>query len=256
MPLALRVMIRLVPSGGTGTSSLIMRRGGVGLMRFGWSIVAVAVAVIALAGVVAAQGWVPSVPADAGSTLVGRTVLQGEITPDATEGVESESLPRSPSGDECLDAIVRPAGRMDLCWGAYRDPHDADPDKDYYRIRVHGTFGSESGTGVRWVVVRVRLVGEPRDNVFEGWPSGVFEGPCQQVEVTSMGVGPIPPEEEELCGRTEGASGTEEWSHRVTWTCVGCLIPDHGDRAIALQEFVGVAAGTVPTWEIFADLGS
>ncbi|MDQ2964622.1 MAG: hypothetical protein M3R57_02095 [Chloroflexota bacterium] len=224
------------------------------MTRAGWAIVAVAVVGIALAGGVAATGWAPSVPPDAGSTLVGRTVLQGEITPDAAEGVDSETLPRSPSGDECLDAIVRPAGRMDLCWGAYRDPHDADPNKDYYRIRVFGTFGGQSGSGVRWAVVRVRLVGEPMGNVFEGWPSGLFEGPCQQVEVSSLGVGPLPPEE--LCGRTEGASSTEEWSHRVTWTCVGCLIPDHANRAIALQEFVGVAAGTVPTWEIFADFGS
>ena len=220
--------------------------------RAGGTIIAV-VDAVALAGGVFATGWKPTVPADAGSNLVSRTILEGEVAPDATEGVDLGTIPRSPSGGECLDRIVRPAGWMDLCWSAYRDPNDGDPDKDYYRIRVHGSFGGEGGGGVRWAAVRVRLVGEPLENVVTAWPDGVFEGPCQPVEV-SIGVGPTAPEE--LCGRTEGASSTEEWSHRVTWTCVGCLIPDRATRAIALHQLVGVVPGTVPTWEIFADLGS
>jgi hypothetical protein len=224
-----------------------------GLMsRARWAIVAV-VGLIALAGAAAASRWNPSVPDESALPFLARTVLQGDMTPDATEGVDAETLPRSPAGGECLDRIVRPAGWMDLCWNAYRDPNDGDRDKDYYRIRVYGSFAGEGGGGLRWAAVRVRLVGEPLDNVLKGWPDWVFEGPCQPVEV-SLGVVPTP--SEELCGRTEGATNTEDWSHRVTWTCVGCLIPDHAMRAIALHELVGVAPGTVPAWEIFADLGS
>jgi hypothetical protein len=225
------------------------------MTRARWAIVGIVaiLAVIALAGAAVASRWTPSVPADGALPLVARTVLRGPITPDWTEDVDPDTLARSPAGSECLESIVRPAGRMDLCWEAYRDPYDADPDKDYYRIRVHGTFGGDTGTGARWAAVRVRLAGEPLDNVFKTWPHGVFEGPCADVEV-SLGVGPPLPQT--LCGRTTAASSTEGWSHRVTWTCEACLIPDQEDRAIALHEFIGVAPGTVPTWEIFADLGS
>ena len=78
------------------------------------------------------------------------------------------------------------------------------------------------------------------------------DGTCEQIDV-SIGTGPAGTET--LCGRTTGSPAIDSRSHRVTWTCVGCLLADHLDRAIALQEFVAVPAGTVPTWEIFADLG-
>ena len=63
------------------------------------------------------------------------------------------------------------------------------------------------------------------------------------------------PEQETLCGRTTEMTGSA-WSHRVTWACVGCLIPDHPDRAIALRELVAVPQKTIPSWELFADIGS
>jgi hypothetical protein len=216
--------------------------------RARWAITPI-VAAIVVAGVAIGCTAIPT----GGLPLVGRAVLKGELTPDVAEGVNPETLPRSPNGEACLDPIVRPAGPMSLCWAAYRDPHDADPDKDYYRFRVHGTFGGQSGSGVRWATVRVRLVGEPLDNVFKAWPDSVIEGPCRQLDV-QLGVGPV--QQETLCGRTAGASSSEGWSHTVTWTCEVCPDADHADRSIALQEFIGVAAGTVPTWEIFADLGS
>jgi hypothetical protein len=55
-----------------------------------------------------------------------------------------------------------------------------------------------------------------------------------------------------VAGRGVGSA----WSHRVTWACVGCLIPDHADRAIALRELVAVPQKTIPAWELFADIGS
>ena len=186
-------------------------------------------------------------------------VLEGDIAADASDGVDPETLPRSPSGTECLETIERPAGPMALCWDAYRDPHDADPLQDFYRLRVHGTFGRERGAGVRWAAIRVRLIGQPSNQTIESWPDGEFDGRCEEVKV-SLGPGPdsgaVPVET--LCARTAGSTtaGRDEWSQRVTWTCVGCLIADHKDRAIALHEWLAVPAGTVPSWEIFADLGS
>lgn len=219
--------------------------------RAGWTVAIVAaVGVVALLVVTVVSPWTTTVPEDVALPLVARTVLQGEVAPDANN-VDPDTIPRSPSGQECLN-IERPAGPLFLCWEAYKDPHDADAVQDYYLLRVYGTFGGASGTGVRWVVVRAHLVGEPSNDVFEGWPEGVFEGPCTQVDV-SLGPGPVMPET--ICGRTTGATRIEDRSQTFTWTCAGCLFPDHADRAVALHEFVAVPAGTTPTWEIFADLG-
>jgi hypothetical protein len=215
------------------------------------AIVAV-VGVIALAGAAFANTRAPSVPDEVALPFLARTVLQGEMTPDATEGVNPETLGRTPAGQECI-AIDRPAGPWSICWAGFRYPYDADPSQDYYRFRVYGTFGGETGTGLRWASVLARLVGEPSNRVFETWPTGVYEGPCDQVD---MSIGPGPIEPEVMCGRTMGSAGREPWSYRVTWTCMSCLIPGHEDRSLSLHQWVAVPQGTIPTWEIFADLGS
>jgi hypothetical protein len=139
----------------------------------------VAILAVLLVGAIAANGWVPTIPVAASSNLVARAVLTGEIAPDATGGADPDDLPRSPAGQECLDSIDRAAGPMSLCWEAWRDPRDGDPTQDYYRLRVYGTFGGETGTGVRWAVVRARLVGKPSNDVFDTWPQGTFEGPAR-----------------------------------------------------------------------------
>jgi hypothetical protein len=227
------------------------RNGRIGVVAASVAIVAVA-AILAVAAI--ATGWTPAVPAEGALPLIARTVLTGEITPDVTEGVDPETLPRSPYGQECLDRIERQAGPLDLCWEAYRDPHDGDPLQDSYLLRVYGTFGGESGTGVRWASVRARLVGGPSNNVFSAWPDDTFEEACREVAVSLGGiVRTLQPEW--LCGRTTGRTNTEDWSHRVTWTCVGCLVPGHESRGIVLYNFVAVPAGSVPAWEIQADLG-
>jgi hypothetical protein len=156
-------------------------------------------------------------------------------------------------GSACLEPIVRPAGPLSLCWEAHREPRDADPTKDYYRLGVSGTFGGETGTGVRWAVLRARLVGEPAGRVFEGWPRGVVEGSCQQVEVTFGSS--AEPVYHTVCGGTSGTTDEAEWIHTVSWVCTGCLVADHADREIALELSVGMPEGVVPTFEIFADLG-
>ncbi len=221
--------------------------------RTGWiAVIATVVVTVGLVGATILSGWTPAVPDDGAIPLAMTTALVGPIAPDAIDDVDPDTIPPSPSGSDCTET-VRPAGPLFLCWQASRDSHDADPSKDYYHLRVYGTFGGETGSGVRWATVRAQLDGEPSDGVFETWPDGVTEGSCEQVDV---GIGTGPAGTEMLCGRTTGTTADDSRSHRVTWTCVGCLLTDHLDRAIALQEFVAVPAGTVPTWQIFADVGS
>lgn len=212
------------------------------------------VAAIAVVVAVVARAVAPTIPETVPATIVANAIMTGQIAPDASDGLDPETIPRSPVGQECLAVIERPAGPLSLCWEAIRDPFDADPAQDYYRLRVYGTFGGETGTGVRWVALRAKLLGEPSNNVFEGWPEGPYEGPCQQVPV-DLHTGQTGTSET-ICGVTAGSRDPVGWSYRVTWHCVDCLFPDHTDRAISLYEFLAVQAGTVPSWEISADLGS
>jgi hypothetical protein len=223
----------------------------------------IAIVAVALVALVAAAVWTAdrlnvAVPADAAAAVLARTVMTGPIAPDATDGADTETLPRSPVGQQCLDQIERAAGPMYLCWEAYRDPADGDPRKDYYRLRVYGSFGGETGTGVRWAVVKARLIGQLSDDVFESWPEGTYDGACEITTVGEAAGIADPPTQETLCGRTTVIMTRTpgEWSQRVTWTCQGCLLADHDTRGISLYEFVGVPEGTVPAWEIFADLGA
>ncbi len=59
-----------------------------------------------------------------------------------------------------------------------------------------------------------------------------------------------------VCGRTEGTTNANDWSHTVVWTCAACLVPDQADRAFEMFEWVAVEPGSVLSWGIFADLGS
>ena len=101
------------------------------------------------------------------------------------------------------------------------------------------------------------------NRVLTGEPFGDYEGVCPMEE-------PLPgtdepdtdepavDEENTLCRstQTQAGDGPEPWSHQVKWNCLGCLIPDHADRGIWLTEMVAVQPGTLPKWEILADLGS
>jgi hypothetical protein len=209
-------------------------------LRAGAVVAAIAAIALGLSALAVARNWTPSVPTDAGSTLVATTSL-------------SDAAPGDAMADGCPDDVTAPAGRIHLCWEAWREAADDDPDQDYYRLRVHGTFGGPVGSGVRWVVLRAKLLDRPSNDVFETWPDGVIEGGCrpEPVDLTlSKGF------DETVCGRTTATSDGSDWTQTVAWTCVGCLVPDHDDRAIALDQFVAVPSDTVPRWEIDTHLGS
>jgi len=215
------------------------------------AVIGIAVVVVA----VAASRWAPTIPADAASTVVATTGLTGPISPDVTDDTMGQDP--TPNAQECLPSIDRPAGPMSLCYEAVRLA-DADALADYYRLRVHGTFGGDTGSGVRWAVVRARLLGSPSNDVFTAEPDGDYEGVCPREDPLPGSGEPVDETENTLCRatRTQAGDGPEPWSHQVAWTCTGCLIPDHWDRDIWLTEMVAVPAGTLPTWEILADLGS
>jgi hypothetical protein len=181
----------------------------------------------------------PRIPTTAAATPVARATL-GEV-------------PQGGFGVACLDRLTWGSGWADLCWQASREPQEADPEKDYYLLRFYGSF-----EGLRWLVVHSDLVGEPGDGVFDGWPTGTFTGPCQDVPVDMM-VPLQPIGTETLCGHlTAGpdAGPGSSWSQRVTWTCERCLLSDDATRPISLYTEVGVPEGSLPVWDLFADGGS
>jgi hypothetical protein len=130
---------------------------------------------------------------------------------------------------------------------------DGSPEQDYYELRVYGTFDGEGGSGVRWTVVRAKLLGEPSQGAVRGWPDGTYDGPCQpqtvHLALTDAGT-------EMLCGLTTGDLRTSDWSYTVGWTCVGCVVPDRASRALSLYELLAVPEGTIPNWELYADVGT
>ena len=216
-------------------------------------VVVAVLAVLALTGNALASNWTPTIPSDAATTVLATTVLNGDIPADVIGDFDGQALPRSPAGVGCPDQIVRPIGTFYLCWEAYRDPNDGDLQQDYYHLRVHGSFGADPGSGLRWAVLRARLVGQPSNQVFMTWPDHTYDGPCRKVDALIMSPGH---QTETVCGRTTGSLDAATWTQTATWVCVGCLIPDHDYRAIAIDEFIAVPEGTVPTWQIFADIGA
>ena len=225
------------------------------MLRAGW--IAIALGVMVGAGLLAFAflRWTPLVPADAASAPIARTVMTGEIAPDVTDETDVTDIPISPFGQECLPRIERPTGYMDLCWEAHRAPYDADAAKDYYLLHVSGTFGAGSDGSPRWALMKGDLVGAPSDGVMEGWPSGEFDGSCRPEPVSIAAAGPGV--QETLCGHIVGTDvGVGTWARAATWTCVGCLLPDDSDRSLSLYVMVGVAAGTVPEGDVYADFGS
>ena len=199
--------------------------------------------VVVIMAIAVALNWMqPSIDAAAASEPVARTVLTGDAEP-------GDLTPTTPNGGECLDRIMRGDGYLDLCWQASRFGNEMDPAKDYYLLRLYGSYES-----VRWMVVGSRLLVDPGGNVVDAWPDGTYEGACRQervhmlVPLTALAT-------EYVCGYTVGRIDVEDWSHRVTWRCEGCLLPDATTRGFGLYNVVGVPVGTIPTWDLFADAG-
>ncbi len=218
-------------------------------------VIVAVIGVLALTGITIARTWTPTIRADAATTVLATTVLTDDVPIDAFGGFDGSAPAMAPGGIDCPELIVRPEGTFHLCWEVYRDANVGDPDQDYYHFRVHGSFGGETGTGVRWAVLRARLIGQPSNEVFMTWPRGTVDGPCSKVDVDAQ-IMSSGQQSETICGRTIGWSYPSTWTHTATWVCVGCLIPNQDYHAIAIDEYVAVPEGTVPSWQIFGDIGS
>jgi hypothetical protein len=202
----------------------------------------------------AAASWSPSVPSDAGTTLVAQIDV-ARLGPLEAAGMGPQAT--SEVGADCLERDLRPAGWLDLCWSVTRLP-DEDPDGDYYRFEAGGTFGWDAtepgeaaGSGVRWVVLRNRLLTPVADGVSSAQPDGTTTG-CPAVDESMLGAtGPSLP----CDGKTVGSADLQ--THTVTWTCVACLLlTSTTERAIGLSEDIKVAEGAAPVWMLYSDFGT
>jgi hypothetical protein len=196
----------------------------------------------------------PGVPATAAKAPIVRTEMTGPIAPDMEleDGAEVPAV--SPSGQECLQRITLAAGWADVCWEAFREPRESDPQKDYYRLRIYGSYQGTGALGIRWLIVKSRLVEPPLLNVYDGWPSGTYDGSCTEQPVSLM-LSPTSPERATVCGHTTSGPG-DDWAWQSTWTCSPCWPFDNMTRELALYGVAGVAPGAVPEWDVFVDFGS
>jgi hypothetical protein len=170
------------------------------------------------------------------------------------DGTRSPDGGPTPYGQDCREITDNPSGPMSVCWEAYREPNDGDPDKDYFHVSVYGSFGGESGTGVNWFVGRADLVDAPAGGSYAYWPSSTYYGACREVPVDiPLLSGSIP---ELVCGTTTGSLDATSWTQTVTWACEACPFGNHMTRGFSTYGFVGVAEGTVPAWNISIDYGS
>ncbi|HET7521636.1 MAG TPA: hypothetical protein VFK61_08910 [Candidatus Limnocylindria bacterium] len=147
-------------------------------------------------------------------------------------------------------------GWADLCWQAHRLTNDGDPSQDYYVLEVYGSTGADGASGPRWAVIRAQLIGEPSNRVFDAWPTGTYDGDCQDTAPTGMLLGTQTLVHTTICGRLEGVAEYATWTHSVTWKCIGCVLPDSRNRALSLFSAVAVPQGTLASWDVYADIGA
>jgi hypothetical protein len=217
-----------------------------------------AVVAIAVTWSSASGSWIPNVPEQVPGTLVGTAEVHGFNPPDPSDWLPQLVVPRFPNGSGCFDPIVRPAGRLVLCWEGYRDNRERLPGADYYQFRLLATLHSTTPTS--WVAIDIKVPGDERTYVGHLWPSGVLDGPCRTTAVEGMNFltdGDMTNDvaEDVACGRTTAATSDGGRRHWVIWTCAACGADQVSGRPIAIREIVGTREGTVPTWEIYAELG-
>jgi hypothetical protein len=233
-------------------------------MRFGtaprrWlAAIAPALVLVTAGSVYAATTWIPGVPLERQEVTVGTAEAHGFNPPDPSDWLPQIVVPHTPEGSGCFAPIERPAGRLELCWEAYRDNREHLPGADYYQFRLVARLHS---TGPRaWVSISVRVDGEERTSVRQHWPSGVLDGECRYTPVEGMNFlknGEMTNDiaEDAACGRTTVATSDQGRLEWVIWTCAACGADQPGGRQIAIRHLVGTPEGAIPTWEVSAALG-
>jgi hypothetical protein len=229
-----------------------------GLVRR-WAVAIVPVAVIiATTWGAAAISWVPTVPVGVQGVRIGTATVQGFNPPDPSDWFPQIIVPRTPAGSGCFDPVVRPAGRLDVCWEAYRDNREHLPGADYYQFRLIATLHATAPS--TWVDISIIPVGDERTRVAHLWPSGVLDGPCRSAAVEGMdfltnGEMTHDVANDLACGRTTAARADARQRHWVIWTCARCGADEEEGRQVAIRELVATSQGGVPTWQVYAELG-
>jgi hypothetical protein len=224
-----------------------------------WTLaVAPAAIAIAVTWTSASSSWIPNVPEQVPGAMVGTAEVHGFNPPDPSDWLPQLVVPRSPAGSGCFDPVVRPAGRLDLCWEGYRDNRERLPGADYYQFRLLATLHSTAPTS--WVAIAIVAAGDERTYVGHLWPSGVLDGSCRTTAVEGMNFltdGDMTSDvaEDVACGRTTAATSDRGRRHWVIWTCAACGADEASGRQIAIRDIVGTPEGSVPAWEIHAELG-
>jgi len=224
-----------------------------------WAI-AIALGAIAIAVPLGSMwgAWIPSVPEHTPEILVGTVTLHGFNPPDPSQPLAEPIMPPTPSGAGCFEPVVRPAGRLDLCWEGHRDNREVLPGGDIYHFRLTATLHSVNPTS--WVTIVIVVPNDEHTLIRQIWPEGVLGGPCRIASVEGMnfltdGSATHDEVDDVACGRTT-ARRTDGWRrHSVIWTCAACGATDPSGRQIAVRELVGTRQGSVPTWAVYAELG-
>jgi hypothetical protein len=224
-----------------------------------WAIaVGPAALVIASTWGAAATFWVPNVPQAVQGARIGTATVQGFNPPDPSDWFPQILVPRTPDGSGCFDPVVRPAGRLDVCWEAYRDNREHLPGADYYQFRLIATLHATAPSS--WVAISIVPVGDERTRVSHLWPSGVLDGPCRSAAVDGMDFltnGEMTHDvvNDLACGRTTAARADAWQRHWVIWTCAACGADQAEGRQVAIRELVATSEGGVPRWQVDAELG-
>jgi hypothetical protein len=185
--------------------------------------------------------------------------VKGFKPPDPSDWFPQLLVPRTPAGGGCFEPVIRPAGRLDVCWEAYRDNREHLPGADYYQFRLIATLHASAPS--TWVAISIVPVGDERTRVENIWPSGVLDGPCRSAAVDGMdfltnGEMTHDVANDLACGRTTGARADTRQRHWVIWTCAACGADQADGRQVAIRELVATSQGGVPSWHVSAELGS
>jgi hypothetical protein len=216
------------------------------------------VVLIATTWGVAARSWVPAVPVAVQGAQLGTATVEGFNPPDPSDWFPPTVVPRTPAGSGCFDPVVRAAGRLDVCWDAYRDNREHLPGADYYQFRLiaklHATAPST------WAAISIVPVGDERTRVDHIWPSGVLDGPCRSAAVEGMDFltnGDMTHDvaNDLTCGRTTAARADRGHRHWVIWTCASCGADQAEGRQVAIRELAATSEGGVPSWQVSVELG-
>jgi hypothetical protein len=160
-----------------------------------------------------------------------------------------------PIDQECPRSVDRLVARFDLCYATQAVAPVPGSGRDRILLRVYGSVVADEGLGMTGWVVRVSPVAGASPTIVATWPRGTYSGPCSDVGV-DLPIVEAPDDHDVLCPSTTVTVGPGEDPAEVVvdWACVDCPPPHRTTLGVSLYVLSDVAVGTVPPWEIRADV--